>query len=297
MSETHVTTEPVTPDAPSNERVVTPPKRDRAEYMREYRARRAANNPSPEIKDQIERDSNSDIHKSNSEPVNNEPQSELNKLDEQITAEEYKRKVIEADAATEHLKAQIAATNQAQELNRQVNAARMAPKPPTRDELLEYWRQQGLSDANLKFLRDNPDLIDGYELTLHAANQATNEGHVPDTPEHREATKVIFHKWMAEAHQTAATKLNEPPPEFFKPTPAPSPTSRQQAPSKSSHYSAPVSRETPTSRIHEAEQDPTRMTLTPAEVEAAKISRISLREYAEQKLRMLRLRANGEIEP
>ena len=292
MSETHVTTEPVTPDAPSNERVVTPPKRDRAEYMREYRARRAGNNPSQESNGAIKPEA--EIANSEIKP---EPQSELNKLDEQITAEEYKRKVIEADAATEHLKAQIAATNQAQELNRQVNAARMAPKPPTRDELLEYWRQQGLSDANLKFLRDNPDLIDGYELTLHAANQATNEGHVPDTPEHREATKVIFHKWMAEAHQTAATKLNEPPPEFFKPTPAPSPTSRQQAPSKSSHYSAPVSRETPTSRIHEAEQDPTRMTLTPAEVEAAKISRISLREYAEQKLRMLRLRANGEIEP
>jgi hypothetical protein len=294
MSETHVTTEPVTPDAPSNERVVTPPKRDRAQYMREYRARRVGNNPSPESNDQINAEpklNGAEIAHSEIKPEPGIKSDEVNPS-EQITAEQYEKKIIpEADEATKALKARIAEIEQSAELNRQVQAQRMAPQPPTREQLLEHWRQQGLSDANLKFLKDNPDLIDGWELTLHAANRATNEGHVPDTPEHREATKVIFHKWMAEAHQTAATKLNEPPPEFFKPTPAPAP--RQQAPSKSSHYSAPVSRELPGDY---RAPDPRQVTLSAAEAEAARISGISAAEYARQKIKYEQMKARGEVE-
>jgi hypothetical protein len=278
MTETHVTSGPETV---TKEHMVTPPKRDRRLYMREYRRRVADNNPSHEFKDQIKPEA--EIANSEIKP---EPQSELNKLDEQITAEEYERKVIEADEATRALKAQIAAISQAQELNRQVQAARMAQRPPTRDELLEHWRQQGLSAANLKFLKDNPDLIDGWELTLHAANRATDEGHIPDTPEHREATKVIFHKWMAEAHQTAAAKLNDP-------TPVPAPAPRQQ-PSRSSHYSAPVSRQASPGDYRAP--DPRQVTLSADEVEAARISGVSPAEYARQKMKYQQMKAQGQVE-
>ena len=282
MPETHLTNGK---DASETVTTVTP-KRDRAEYMRHYRARKATNNPSPEFQDEIK--PNPEIANSEIKPE----ESELNKLNEEISAEQYQQKVREADAATAALKQRIAEADQAAELNRQVQAARMAQqRPPTRDELLEHWKAQGLSDANAAFLKANPDLIDGHELTILASNQATQEGHVLDTPEHREATKVIFHKWMAEAHQTAAAKINEPPPKFFEPTPAPS-ASRQQ-PSKSSHYSAPVSRELPGDY---RAPDPRQVRLTAAEAEAAKISGISAAEYARQKLKYEQMKARGEVE-
>jgi len=56
--------------------------------------------------------------------------------------------------------------------------------------------------------------------------------------------------------------------------------------------SAPVSREVPTSTT--GRRAPAKITLTPTEVEHARVSGVSVEEYAKQKLRLAAVRASGE---
>jgi hypothetical protein len=288
MSETHATNGSA---VTSDERVVTPPKRDRAEYMREYRARRAANNQSQESNSAIKPEA--EIAHPEIKP---EPELELNKPGEQISAEQYQQKIVpEADEATRALKARIAEIEQSAELNRQYQAERqaqahMGQRPLTRGELLEQWRHQGMSHANLKFLEAHPELIDAWQLTRESAIRAANEGHVPDTDDHRHATKRIFDGYLAEIKRQDA----EPSPKFFQPPPPPAP---RRPPGKASIVSAPVSRETPSSRIYEAENNPKSVHLSVDQLEAARIAGVTPGEYAKQLLKMRRMQASGESQP
>ena len=85
---------------------------------------------------------------------------------------------------------------------------------------------------------------------------------------------------------------NEQPPEFFRPTPAPLPP-RRQAPSRSGIVSAPVTRET--GLLADNFDRKQQHTLSPQEVEAAKISGVTPSEYLRQKLKMQQMKVNGEI--
>ena len=226
------------------------------------------------------------------EPAADSPAALAEKIEEQQL--EYEKRTEQADEAAERLRDQLKALAHSENIIRQHQAAQMAQRP-TRQQLLEEWQRQGLSQRNIEFLKNNPELIDNFELTYHSANRATQEGHTPDTDDHREATKRIFHKYIAAGEKIAATGHDpslEPTPEFFKAQPPAIPAPRQQ-PSKSSHYSAPVSRELPGDY---RAPDPRSITLNAAEAEAARISGISAAEYARQKIRYERMKARGEVE-
>jgi hypothetical protein len=64
-------------------------------------------------------------------------------------------------------------------------------------------------------------------------------------------------------------------------------------PNPSSLVSAPVSRSIP-SASGKRHQSPGKVTLTPSEVEAARLSGISIEEYARQKLKYEGMRESGE---
>ena len=225
----------------------------------------AISEPEPEVQPKLE-------------PAPESPAALAEKIEEQQL--EYEKRTEQADEAARALKARLAEIERSAELNRQyqAQAAQMAAqRPMTREQLLEQWRREGVSDANLDFLQRHPEMIDGWQLTVHSANRATQEGHTPDTDDHREATRRIFHKYIAAGEKLAATGHDpslEPTPEFFKVQPPAIPAPRQQ-PSKSSHYSAPVSRELPGDY---RAPDPRSITLNAAEAEAARISGISAAE-------------------
>jgi hypothetical protein len=200
------------------------------------------------------------------------------------------------DETAEALRRQVEALRQSEQLLKQGPQA-LPQQPPTREQLLDQWRRQGVSDANLKFLEANPELIDGWQLTFHAANEARQRGHEPNTDAHREATKEIFHHYLAEAEkqtaqaQTPTDAAMTSTPKFFEPPPAPKP---RTAPSI---VSAPVSREVPSGGPRpEFEENPTRVVLSAAEKEIARASKISEVEYARNKIRMMRMKASGEIQ-
>jgi hypothetical protein len=234
------------------------------------------------------------------EPAADSPAALAEKVEEQQL--EYEKRVEQADEAARALKARLAEIERSSELNRQYQAqmAQMAAtQRPTREQLLEQWRRQGVSPANLEFLEAHPRLIDAWELTYYSANRATQEGHQPDTDAHREATRRIFDRYYADGEKLAAQDSDpslQPTPEFFKAELPSIPAPRQQ-PSKSSHYSAPVSRETPANRIYEAENNPKSVRLDADQLEAARISGVTPTEYAKQLLRMKRMQASGESQP
>jgi hypothetical protein len=232
-------------------------------------------------------------------PAISEPEPELApKLepaaDSPALEEQQRERTEQADEAAERLRDQLKALAQSENIVRyhRPTYAELAQRPFIRDQLLEQWRHQGLSDANVRFLQANPELIDNFELTHYSANRATQEGHQPDTDAHREATRRIFNDYVAETVRKEA----EPPPKFFQAEPPAIPAPRQP-PSKSSHYSAPVSRETPSSRIYEADNDPRSVRLSADQVEAARIAGVTPAEYARQLIRMKRMQASGETQP
>jgi hypothetical protein len=223
-----------------------------------------------------------------------EPEHKPEPADSALKVEPEPQPPPKEDAATAALRARISEIDRSAEVNRQYQAqAAQAQRPMSREELLDQWRQGGVSEANLEFLRCNPEMIDGWQLTYHCADEARRRGHEPDTPAHREATKEIFHRYLSEAKKTKEL-AERPTPKFFEPPPPPAP---RQLPSKSALYSAPVSRETPTNRIYEAENDPRSVHLSPDQVEAARIAGVSTAEYAKQLLRMKRMQASGESQP
>jgi len=201
----------------------------------------------------------------------------------------------EEDEATKALKARLAEIERSTELHRQYQAqAAQAQRPMSREQLLEQWRQQGVSPANLAFLKAHPELIDGWELTLYAANEASKRGLEPDTDGHREKTREIFHHWMTEANKTKQL-AEKPTPEFFQPEPPPAP---RRPPGKAAIVSAPVSRDaSPGNYQSEFEDSPRSVRLSPDQIEAAKIAGVTPREYAKQLLRMRRMQASGESQP
>jgi hypothetical protein len=200
--------------------------------------------------------------------------------------------VAPADEATLALQKQLADLKKSEALQREFaqrvaaqRAAQMAAQPPTREQKLEMWRQQGMSPADEKLLIENPQMIDFHDLTAVAAAQAAEQGHERDSEGHRAATLEAFHRLQGQQAQEQAA---QPTPAFFAPKPAPSPA----APGPASFVSAPVSRTVPGYR----EPNPRSVRLSPEEQQIAAASGISDAAYAKLKLKMLRERAAGERE-
>ena len=69
------------------------------------------------------------------------------------------------DDAALALKKQLDAVRQNEELQRQQAAMMAALQPPTREQLLDQWKKQGMSETEAAFLQKNPALIDNPRLT------------------------------------------------------------------------------------------------------------------------------------
>ena len=188
-----------------------------------------------------------------------------------------------ADDAALALKRQVEALRQSEELQRQHAAYMAAQRPPTREEKLALWKQQGgMHEAELKFLEANPELIDFPQLTAFAANEAAQQGHERGSEAHMEKTKAIFHEHLARMQEQAENPALQPTPEFFRPPPPP-PAPAPRSPAQ--YVSAPVSRDVP-GPDRERYGNPSKVTLSVDELQIAKASGISPAEYARHKLRL-----------
>jgi hypothetical protein len=185
------------------------------------------------------------------------------------------------------LQKQIEELRKSEEIQRQRHAAMAHAQahPPTREQKLELWRSQGMSDTEAEFLRANPELIDMPELTAFAANEAARQGHGRGTEAHMNATREIFRQHLAHLQTQAAPA---PEPAFFAPSLPPEPP----AADRSSLYAAPVSRETPSGGYREP--IPSRIILSAEEKSIAAAAGISDVAYAKNKMRLAHEKANGE---
>ena len=86
------------------------------------------------------------------------------------------------DDATLALQRQLADLRKSEELQRQHATQMMAARaqPPTREQKLAMWKQQGMSPADEQFLAENPQMIDLHDLTAVAAGEAAEQGHERD---------------------------------------------------------------------------------------------------------------------
>jgi hypothetical protein len=202
--------------------------------------------------------------------------------------------VADEDAATKALKDRLREMEQSTELNRQYQAqVAQAQRPLTREQLLEQWRHDGVSEANIEFLKRHPELADNWQLTYYCANEAAQH-HERDTDAHRHATKQIFDHYVAEANKTKQL-AEEPTPAFFQPEPPPAP---RRPSGKASIVSAPVSRDaSPGNYQSEFEDSPRSVRLSPDQLEAARIAGVTPAEYAKQLIRMRKMQASGEAQP
>jgi hypothetical protein len=71
-------------------------------------------------------------------------------------------------------------------------AAQMAAQPPTREQKLAMWKEQGMDPEDARFLAENPQMVDLHDVTRVASEAAEQQGFERGTEAHRQATKEIF---------------------------------------------------------------------------------------------------------
>jgi len=179
------------------------------------------------------------------------------------------------------LRQQMGALRQATEHQRQQAAE------PSLEARLDQWRQAGLPEGEISFLRQHPQMADAPELTQAAAHEALAAGHQMGSDQFHSFMRQRFDHHMGEVERRApAAPPAAQTPEFFAATEPPT------TPDPSALVSAPVSRQVPTSgRTYE--MAPSQVRLTVEERQIARASGISETQYAANKLRMLRERAEG----
>jgi hypothetical protein len=197
-------------------------------------------------------------------------------------------KAAEADEATERLRKQLADLQHSEQLQRQ-RAAHMAVAQQ-QDQAINFWRHNGVSDTQLKFLLATPGALD--RLTDLAGNEAVQRGHQYGTPAHTEAAVKIFRDRLngleaqTTSHAPAQPTQHEPEPLSFRPAPAPAPAPPPPRPQpevdRATLVSAPVSR----GDIGSYSRSPSQVRLSPAQREAAMLSGLSEFEYAKQLLKL-----------
>jgi hypothetical protein len=157
---------------------------------------------------------------------------------------------------------------------------------------LDQWRQAGLSEGDARFLARHPRMVDMHELAQHAAGEALRAGHTGGTDAFYDALKANFDRHLAEIERQSAPPGQQAAP-MIQPSPALSddePTSELAA----SLYSAPVTRNPPGGSYAPSLNS---VTLSPEERQIAKASGLTEKEYAYQKLKMLRAKSDGSIQP
>jgi hypothetical protein len=177
------------------------------------------------------------------------------------------------DDATLALRRQIESLRQSEQVQRQ-------PQPMTREQRLAAWQAQGLSDAEMQFFQNHPAMLDHPELTNFAVHKAREAGFERGTEGIFAAVEKIFNANQPQAQAPAMPET----PTFFEP-PA-------QRPSRVG-YSAPVSRSIPSGGSGRR-SSPGRVTLSPQEIEAARVSGISIEDYAKNKIEYQRQLEAGE---
>jgi hypothetical protein len=279
--------------------------------MRQYRRRVAENKTSSEINGhELSREIPEAIKSAESANI---PEPEIeNKSEaitvEQISPEKYQDEIIKADESKAGVAEQLRALQRAEALNRQRNEELIRQEAQTAHaaQLFHYWKQNGLSDENAKFLVTTPVNFIG-ELTAFVGNEAAQQGPRAGSPEHEAAAQKLFHQHLnhlrdqavqANGHHPVSEPAMEPAvqetPKFFEPPPAPQP---RPQPSRASVVSAPVSREAPGNYQSEFQNDPKSVRLTPEQRDAARWSGVSEIEYARQLLLMRKRQASGETQP
>ena len=210
----------------------------------------------------------------------------------------------EPNEATAALLRQLQHLRDSEEALRQHHAATIAARaamaqqqqaqPPTREQKLAMWKQQGMDPEDARFLAENPQMVDLHDVTRVASEEAEQQGHERGTDAHRLATKEIFDRHVGHQQAQPAASVGPAaadPAGFFEPPEpsAPSPA----APDRAAMYSAPVSR-------REAggyrEPSPRQVKLSPIEQEIARNLGLSDVAYAEGKIRLQRAKANGEMQ-
>jgi hypothetical protein len=194
------------------------------------------------------------------------------------------------DEATLALQKQLADLKKSEALQREYaeRMARQHTQPPTREQKLAMWQQQGMTEDDARFLSENPQMVDLHDVTRVASEEAAQQGHERGTEAHRKATKAIFDEHLGHQQAQPAASV-EPTPAFFEP---PEASRSPAAPDRAALYSAPVSRGTPSGGTG---QRPARqITLTPQDQEYARIAGVSDVEYAKQKQRLAQHKANGD---
>ena len=178
------------------------------------------------------------------------------------------------DDATLALRRQIESMRQSEQVQRQ-------PQPVSREQRLEAWRQQGLSDAETQFFQNHPAMLDNPELTNFAVHKAREAGFERGTEGIFAAVETIF---SANMNQQAAEMPQQPAPSYSH--------HRHRA-----HRGLDIAHRSPT-RFQVADQagaqHPVKVTLSPSEVEAARISGLSVEDYARQKIEYERQLSAGE---
>jgi hypothetical protein len=224
-------------------------------------------------------------------------------VEEKPAAGEYQQKIIpEANEATLRLKKQLADLEHSHEIHRrqQQQADEINNQVA---QVFHFWKQNGATEQQQAAFRANPAFM--IQLTDFAHTEASKL-HPINSEQYLAEGKRVFFETLAnleqQAKQNTATHQpapesepmppsHEQPPSFFAPSPALAP--RPQAPSRTSIVSAPVSRETPGSR--DFEPNPRSMRLTRDQVEAARIAGVDLRTYAENLLKMERMKRDGSF--
>jgi len=172
------------------------------------------------------------------------------------------------DDATAALKRQIEAINQAETMRQQAAIAQLAANE----------RRQAWLEAT-PGAKKNRAALGAFH---HAALDA---GLVDCSPSYFE----FLESQLAALHtQPAAALAQELQERAAQPAPEPTPTKTRPM---GGIVSAPVSRDVPNAM---GRRTPAKITLTPAEVDHAKVSGITPEEYARQKLRLAQMRASGE---
>jgi hypothetical protein len=297
MAEPHVTNGA---DKSESVTTVTPPKRDRAEYMRRYRAR---HKPDRELDNQID-------HEPKLESAISEPpiksDAELNPEpiippEPKTEVDKYQAEVTRADEAAEALKAQLAELHRSEEINRRQQQQANEINQQA-NQVFHFWQQNGASPEQQQIFRANPAFM--IQLTEFAHNEASKL-HEVNSEQYLTAGKRVFFETLdrlaQQAKQNSAVPQpetdmppNESPPAFLTPTPAPMPRRQPQAPTRSGIVSAPVTREA--GLLSDSFDRKGQTTLSAQEVEAARISGITPAEYAKQRQRYQQMKREGLVE-
>ena len=179
------------------------------------------------------------------------------------------------------LQGQIEELKRSEELQRQQTAVMQQPQPVTREQKIgAVAAVRAIGEAH--FLQRNPEMIDHPQITGFAVSQAEQAGYQRGSDGHFDAVKKIFDEQFNRPQ--AENPAMQPTPKLFRPPPA------RSALKPSNFVSAPVSREVPTGSGRPRGQ----VKLSPSEVEAARISGITLKQYAKEKLKYEGMKATGE---